>query len=100
MSKYARRKDSNHNDIAAAAGVFGFITLDTSRFGDDFPDMLVAFEIRQDVWRNDLWEIKTAKGKLREGQSKFFETWPGPKAVIRTNDDVAKRREFWLKEDK
>jgi hypothetical protein len=38
------------------------------------------------------------KGKLREGQSKFFEMWPGPKCVIRSLDDVQARREFWLKE--
>jgi hypothetical protein len=61
----------------------GFITLDTSAVGNDFPDMMVAFEIAPGRWLNDLWEVKTLKGKLREGQSKFCEMWPGPKCVIR-----------------
>lgn len=98
MSKYARRKDSNQPEITAMAHACGFITLDTSAFGNDFPDMMVAFEVRPSVWINDVWEVKTARGKLREGQKKFFATWPGPKAVMRTPDDVAARREFWLKE--
>lgn len=96
MTRYARRKDNNHNDITAIAGACGFIVCDTSAFGNDFPDMLTAFEVMPDVWVNDLWEIKTVKGKLREGQKKFFATWPGPKCVIRTDDDVKARREWWL----
>jgi hypothetical protein len=98
MTRYARRKDSNQPEITAMAHACGFITLDTSAFGNDFPDMMVAFEIAPGRWLNDLWEVKTLKGKLREGQSKFFEMWPGPKCVIRSLDDVQARREFWLKE--
>lgn len=100
MSRYARRKDSNQLEITAMAHACGFITLDTSAFGNDFPDMVVAFETRPGVYVNDFWEVKTLKGKLREGQARFFETWPGPKAVVRTPADVAARREFWLKEAK
>ena len=100
MSHYARRKDANQNDITAMAGACGFIVLDCSRFGDNFPDVIVAFEVSPSVWRVDMWEIKTAKNKLREGQKRFFATWPGPKCVIRSDDDVRARREYWLKEAK
>ena len=100
MSRYARRKDANQLEITAMAHACGFITLDTSAFGNDFPDMVVAFETRPGVFVNDFWEVKTLKGKLREGQARFFETWPGPKAVIRTDEDVRQRRAYWLREAK
>lgn len=92
MTRYARRKDNNHNDITAIAGACGFIVCDTSAFGNDFPDMVVA-------WGpfNILWEIKTAKGKLREGQKRFFDEWPGAKAVIRSDKDVMAQRDFWMR---
>lgn len=92
MTRYARRKDSNQPEITAMAHACGFITLDTSAFGNDFPDMMVA-------WGpfNILWEIKTAKGKLRDGQKRFFDEWPGAKAVIRNDKDVMAQRDFWMK---
>ena len=92
MSHYARRKDANQNDITAMAQACGFIVLDCSRFGDNFPDVLVA-------WGpfNILWEIKTAKSKLQNGQRRFFDEWPGAKAVIRSDKDVIAQRVLWMK---
>lgn len=100
MTHYARRKDSNHNAISAMAQACGFAVCDTSAFGNDFPDMVVAFEVRPGDWVQELWEVKSGNKKLRDGQKKFFATWPGPKAVIRTDADVQARREELLRKEK
>lgn len=100
MSRHARRKDSNHNAITQMALACGFAVCDTSAFGDSFPDLVVAFERKPGDWTCELWEIKSQRGKLRDGQKRFFETWPGPRAVIRTDADVQARREQLLNERK
>jgi hypothetical protein len=46
-------------------------------------DYLVGFRGRTYVL-----EVKTAKGKLREKQTKFLATWKGQAAVVRTLDDA------------
>ena len=93
MTHYARRKDANHNAITAMALACGFAVCDTSAFGNNFPDLVVAFERTPGNWITELWEIKSGKGKLRDGQKQFFAQWPGPKAVIRTDADVQARRD-------
>ena len=98
MSRYARKKDNNHNDIVAWALEIGFMARDTSRLGDGFPDSVMAFRVYREFWVNDLWEIKDGKkGTLTEDEREFFDSWPGPKVVIRTFDDVTARRDYWLK---
>jgi hypothetical protein len=37
---------------------------------------------------NMLLEVKAAKGELTEAQEEFFATWPGPKAVVRTEAEA------------
>ena len=93
MTHYARRKDANHNAITAMALACGFAVYDTSGMGNNFPDLVVAFERTPGNWHCELWEIKSARGKLRDGQKQFFARWPGPKAVIRTDADVQARRD-------
>lgn len=86
MSRYAfRRKDANHNTIAKAFSDRGYSVHDTSKLGDDFPDMLVAkFNI------NVLVEVKrdAKDAKLSEGQFKFFTDWKGWTVVCKNVDDV------------
>lgn len=96
MSKYARRKDANHNDIASYALQIGFVPYDTSRVGGGFPDSLMAFRLHGDYWVTDLWEIKDGKNDLTPDESAFFETYPGPKCIIRNHDEVLARRAYWL----
>lgn len=96
MSKYGRRKDKNHNAITSYALEIGFVPYDTSRVGDGFPDSLMAFRIVGDFWITDLWEIKDGKNGLTPDEHEFFETYPGPKCIIKNHDDALKRREYWL----
>lgn len=42
-------------------------------------DWLVGFRDR-----NYLLEVKTAKGKLRASQKRFWDSWKGQKALVRT----------------
>lgn len=85
MSRYAfARKDKNHNEIADAFRKLGYSVHDTSKLGDDFPDMIVGkFDI------NVLVEVKREKdSKLSEGQLKFFTDWKGWTVVCKNVDDV------------
>lgn len=67
MTRYAKRKDANHNEIRdhfirllGANNV-----LDCFRFGDGFPDLVVQYS-----GLTMLVEIKTATGKLTKAQKK------------------------------
>jgi hypothetical protein len=82
----AAKKDQNHNALADAFKSFGFTVADTSRLGDDFPDMVVG-----KMGFNILVEVKRdAKAKLTDGQFQFFHHWKGWTEVVRSIDDVQK----------
>ncbi len=81
--RYAARKDANHNDILDALRAHGYSVLDLWRLGHDAPDCLVG-----NGETNTLLEIKTAKGKLSEGQQRFIDSWKGPRAVFRSVDEA------------
>lgn len=83
MSRYARRKDLTHNPIAQAFEKLGYSVADTSRLGDDFPDMVIAKGIM-----TALVEAKAEKGKLRPGQKTFRDGWRGMIFEARSVDDV------------
>lgn len=53
MSRWARRVDSNHGEIAAAATAIGAMVVDLSRAGDGIPDLLIG-------WRG-LWLLVEVK---------------------------------------
>jgi hypothetical protein len=48
-------------------------------------DWLVGFR-----GANYLLEVKTAKGKLRPSQERFFAGWQGQKALVRTEQEALK----------
>jgi hypothetical protein len=82
----AAKKDANHNLVADAFKAMGCSVKDTSRLGDDFPDMVVGL-----CGINVLIEVKRdEKAKLTDGQFKFFHEWKGWTAVVRSVDDVQK----------
>lgn len=41
MSRHNAKKDNNHREIAEALRVAGNTVVDTSKFGDGFPDLVV-----------------------------------------------------------
>lgn len=87
---YARRKDNTHKAIAEGLEAAGFSVADTSRLGDDFPDLVIG---KHGV--DAKVECKTPRGKktaaqlLSEGQKGFRDEWKGaPVIVAYTLEDV------------
>jgi len=81
--RYAARVDANHKEIADGLRAIGRSVLSLHRLGQDAPDLIVGNGVS-----NVLIEVKTAKGKLSEGQKEFFQIWRGPKAVVRSLDEA------------
>ena len=79
MPKWACRKDSNQNEIAEVFAGRGYSVVDTSRLGDDFPDMIVAKD-----GQTALIEVKSTGGSLSAGQQDFIEAWQGRVYVCRS----------------
>lgn len=88
--RYAAKKDTSHKSIAGGLKKAGFSVADTSRLGDDFPDLVIG------KWGVDAKvECKTPRGKkdaeqlLSEGQKEFKDEWKGaPVIVAYTLEDV------------
>jgi Holliday junction resolvase len=84
------RRDLNQKRLAAELRQCGFSVADTSRVGDDFPDLVVG---KNGIDR--LVEVKSGKKvnhraqELSEGQQKFAREWRGAKVIHAwTLDDV------------
>lgn len=72
MSRYARRKDNNQNEIVEAIRWNGYTVLDLSGAGNGIPDLLISN--KSHMW---LVEIKSKYGKLTPVQQKFHCDWEG-----------------------
>lgn len=73
------RVDANQAEIVTALRACGRRVLLLSAIGKGCPDLLVGWP-----GNNVLIEVKTADGVLTPDQVAFFNTWTGPKAVVRT----------------
>ena len=86
MRRYANRRDANEPALVEAARAIGFKVFYTSELGD----LVVQFGER-----TELWECKTATGKLTAGQCRLRAA--GLKAVtMRTVDDVLEAKKRFL----
>ena len=90
MAKRVRRtrlskKDANQDGIVAALEAVGCSVVDASAIGCDFPDLVVGR-----LGRTYLIEVKNpeARGKLTDGQLKFFDWWRGQVDQAETVDDA------------
>ena len=84
-------RDASHPEIQRELEQLGASVVDTSKLGDDFPDMVVGF-CRQTF----LIEAKSAKGDLSDGQSEFARDWRGsPVVVLRSREQA---REWYLRQ--
>jgi hypothetical protein len=83
VMRRAARVDANHKEIADGLRAIGRSVLSLHRLGQDAPDLLVG-----NGDHNILVEVKTAKGKLSDGQKAFFEWWRGPRAVVRSLEEA------------
>jgi hypothetical protein len=80
MAKYAyHRLDANAKEIIAALEAGGCSVESIGKPVD------IAVGIGG---KSFLFEIKTAKGKLRESQVKFLDRWRGHVGILRSLDDV------------
>ena len=83
-------RDASHPEIQRELEQLGASVVDTSKLGDDFPDMVVGF-----CGRDYKIEAKSAKGDLSNGQSEFARGWRGSKVVVLRNRIEA--REWYLR---
>ena len=87
---YFTKRDSNQEQIIQELRALGFYVLDVSALGGQVLDIFVAG--RHGVRHRWEWlhvEIKTAKGKLTEGETRFFEQCPDcPAIVARSTEDI------------
>lgn len=88
---YARRRDKNQSDLEAELRRLGFHTIDTSRQGHGFPDMLVlGYNRHTDTTAALMVEVKTRTGKLTVDEQIFMRELPdgAPYIVARSTEDV------------
>lgn len=87
---YAKRKDTTHKGIADGLKAAGFSVADTSRLGDDFPDLVIGKHgIDAKVECKTPRGNKTAEERLTDGQTGFKDQWKGaPVIVAYTLEDV------------
>lgn len=79
MAKYSyHRLDRNHDEISEALLNVGASVSETGPL-----DLIVGFR-----GLNYLLEVKTKNGKLRPSQERFFSTWAGQRALVRSVDDA------------
>ena len=90
MTKYAKRVDGNHHEIIQGLRDCGYKVKDTSKYGDGFPDCIVA-----GGGRVVMLEIKQGSAKLTDAEKEFHEAFYGLGLhVVRTLEqalDVMKR---------
>lgn len=92
MSRYARRVDTTHAPIRDALLGCGWSVHDTSRLGDDFPDLVVGA-----AGRTILVECKTPSRKdggvkasaVSDGQREAQRLWRGDAWVVATSPEQA-----------
>lgn len=91
MSKYARKKDTNHNEMAAALVERGCSVYDSSWIGRGFPDHIVTTP----KGITFLLETKYRNGKLTPAQIKFQLAYTGALGVARTVDEAIRVFEWF-----
>jgi Holliday junction resolvase len=84
MSRYARRKDENQNEIVDALEMAGCAVTDLSRAGDGVTDLLVTR-----AGKHYLIEVKSRRGKLRASQDEF-RVKHDPVYLVRSVDQALK----------
>lgn len=80
----AARIDGNQPELVKELKKIGAVVADTSRLGDGFPDLVVAYK-----GKNYLVEVKDpsqppSKRRLTPKEKKFLGVWPAPCFVVET----------------
>jgi hypothetical protein len=83
MMRRAHRVDRTQAEIIEAYRCAGYAVWNTSALGDDFPDLVVSDRLETFVV-----ECKAPGGKLKPGQARFRDTWPGKYFVIQSAEEA------------
>ena len=84
MSEYAKRVDGNHAAIREAVRAAGYQWVDTFRAGHGFPDALVISKSHVIA----LLEVKQPGETLTAAECKFWDTFTGPIAIVRSEQEA------------
>jgi hypothetical protein len=85
LHRYAAKRDGNEAAIIEALEKTRWTVLRLS--GEDTPDLLAA-RWEKGYPRVVLCECKSRRGKVRPGQARVLDTWPGETAVLRSVEDA------------
>lgn len=89
MTLYAKRKDSNTDNIMIAILECGWSYLDTHDYGRGFPDCIAYKSFgKQHTIISVLIEIKTKDGKLTKAEEVFQDRNPDLAHICRSEEDV------------
>lgn len=80
---YARRTDSNQDEIVAALRRMGCSVQSLASVGRGCPDLLVGYS-----GRNILLEVKAPKGQPTSDQVTWGAQWSGQMGIVRTVEDA------------
>lgn len=93
-SKFAARKDANHNDVVRALESAGYQWLDTYRQGGGAPDGFCLS--KSAVWV--ALEIKSEGGEETKAERELREKfWPAPWFVVRSGEQAIRAMEAYDK---
>lgn len=77
--RYKANRDDNHKDVTQALEKIGCTVHDASVVGGSFPDLVVGYR-----GLTMLIEVKTPKGRVKEGQRKWHTEWKGHTCIVRS----------------
>jgi hypothetical protein len=89
LHRRAAKRDSSEREIIDALEACGWTVQQVS--AKDFVDLVIAKD-----GRNVLVEVKSGTKPLKPCQRERFDSWPGPKVILRSGDQVL----AWEKEQR
>ena len=84
--RWAQAPDANQDEVVKALEKIGCSVYDAHRIGGGLPDLIVGYR-----GLTMLVEVKTPKGKLREGQEQWIREWRGFTCVVRSPEDAIEK---------
>ena len=82
LMSYAKKTDRNHAEIRDGLRQVGYTVVDTSRFGEGFPDLIV---INKECSMVFLTEVKDGDVGFTKGEVKFYMNFVMPDIRIVTS---------------
>ena len=86
-----RKVDKNQVDVVERLREAGYGVFSIAIVGRKYPDLVVG---KNNL--NILVELKSDGGKLNDGQSDFFESWPGHVIVAYSSEEIIEAFERYV----